>query len=350
MENKFRQVCGLVDYNTYCKIKNTSYYSSVIMALVNKLALAQYPDLSCFTNLLVFLSLMTSSTLILSHGEAYTKDVQQIRNLYQEFITRYNQLNKVFSLDDPIQIYAMFQYLLYRGYLSVDKEFLLSDDKARNLSGLLGTGIIAGQGVCRHISSMLTDIFNDYGIEANLLGVYYSEHDVSARVIAELFELLQKHIIDAQLYYSRMEEIEALEEELKKSNGRNISTKLYGNHAITFAIKDEKSYYLDATQRKIYRMKEPEKSLFYCEPYHEASFRLLSSFHFNGFKESFKIKGKLAQYPSVSREEEECILSQMLMLCDNNIDIFEQFYKENREIYHDISSQLVKIKKLSNIK
>lgn len=42
--------------------------------------------------------------LALSRGEDYTKDIKQIKNLYQEFITNYNKLNKVFELKDPIQI------------------------------------------------------------------------------------------------------------------------------------------------------------------------------------------------------------------------------------------------------
>lgn len=118
----------------------------------------------------------------LSHGKNYTKDIIKIRELYQEFIKNYNKLNKAFDLSNPIQIYTMFNYLLYKGYLSKDKEFQFSGKQARDINCLIGTNVIIGQAVCRHISAMLTDILNDYGIESSQLGVYSIGYNININI------------------------------------------------------------------------------------------------------------------------------------------------------------------------
>lgn len=119
----------------------------------------------------------------LSHGKNYAKDIIKIRELYQEFIKNYNKLNKAFDLSNPIQIYTMFNYLLYKGYLSKDKEFQFSGKQARDINCLIGTNVIIGQAVCRHISAMLTDILNDYGIESSQLGVYSIGYNININII-----------------------------------------------------------------------------------------------------------------------------------------------------------------------
>ena len=154
--NKFKQFCGSIDYNTYNKIQSILGFSSVGMALTNNLILSQYPVLNSSVDALAYLSTAAYLGLAWSHGKDYTRDIKQIRSLYQKFITNYNKLNKVFDLNDPIQIHTMFNYLLYKGYLSIDKNFEFSNKEARDINGLYGTNVITGKAVCRHISAMLT--------------------------------------------------------------------------------------------------------------------------------------------------------------------------------------------------
>ena len=49
--------------------------------------------------------------------------------------------------------------------------------------------------------------------------------------------------------------------------------------------------------------------------------------------------------PSISIEEEQELVLSTKKLCEQNMDIFEQFYDENIEIYDEISNRLEKIKK-----
>ena len=166
----------------------------------------------------------------------------------------------------------------------------------------------------------------------------------------ELTNWVQTHITDEQPYSIAMEYIE----ELVDKRGQNIelSTKMIeylkrklGNHAITFSVKDGKSYYLDSTQVRIYRMSEDDKNVLYDDEYDSIPIKLWSSISLNGSKDYLRISEKLSQqYPSITREKEKQIIRQTIIDCKNNMDIFEQFYNENGDLYNDISSKLLKIK------
>lgn len=355
--NKFKQFFGSIDYNTYDKIQNTLFFSGVGMVLAKDLIVSQYPILNSPVDALVCISMAAFLGLDFSSGKDYTRDITQIRSLYENLIINYNKLNKLFNLDDPIQIYTMFTYLLHNGYLSMDKNFELSNKEARDIKGLYGTNVITGKAVCRHISAMLTDILNNYGIESSQLGVYLMDYSVLEKqkyIKEELTNWVQTHITDEQAYSIAMEYIE----ELVDKRGQNIelSTKMIeylkrklGNHAITFSVKDGKSYYLDSTQVRIYRMSEDDKNVLYDE-YDRVPIKLLSFIVLNDSKDYLRVREKLSQqYPSITREKEKQIIRQTIIDCKNNMDIFEQFYNENSDLYNDISSKLLKIKKVKTI-
>ena len=47
---------------------------------------------------------------------------------------------------------------------------------------------------------------------------------------------------------------------------------------------------------------------------------------------------------TISLEDEKKIITSTLDICKNNLDIFERFYNDNKEIYEEISNKLVKIR------
>lgn len=363
--NKFKQLCGSIDYNTYNKIQSILGFSSVGMALTNDLILSQYPILNSSVDVFAYLSVAAYLGLAWSHGKDYTRDIKQIKSLYQEFITNYNKLNKIFDLNDPIQIHTMFNYLLYKGYLSIDKKFEFSNKEARDINGLYGTNVITGKAVCRHISAMLTDILNNYGIESSQLGVYSMDYSVNINILEqpkytkeELVNWVQTHITDEQTYSIVMKFIEELVDKRGKSiefstkmiEDKNILKRKVGNHAITFSVKDGKSYYLDPTQTRIYRMSENYKNVLYDDEYDRVPIKLLSSIVLNDFKDCLGMRENLSQqYPSITREEEKQMIEQTITDCKNNMDIFEQFYNENSDLYSDISRKVLGIKKRKTI-
>ena len=59
-----------------------------------------------------------------------------------------------------------------------------------------------------------------------------------------------------------------------------------------------------------------------------------------------KMSNKLLRpNPSLPIEEEQKLVMDTKLLYGQNVDIFEQFYNDNHEIYNEISNRLVKIKK-----
>ncbi len=364
-KNIFKQFCESIDYNTYNKIQNILEFSSVSMALTNDFLFSQYPILNSSVDVLAYICFATYVGLAYSDGKNYTKDIKQIRSLYQEFITNYNKLNRIFDLNNPIQIYTMFNYLLYKGYLSIDKNFEFSNKEARDIKCLHGANVILGKAVCRHVATMLSDILNNYGIESNPLSVCSKDYSVEIEVLEEpkytkeeLVNWVQTHITNEQTYSIVMNFIEELvdkkgesiELSTKITEEKNILKRVVGNHLITFSVKDGKSYYLDPTQTRIYRVKENDKNVLYDDECDKVPIELPSSILFNNFKDYLRLKERLSmQYPSVTREEERQMTEQTLTICNGNIDVFKQFYNENRELYTDITSKLLKIKKRKNL-
>lgn len=292
---------------------------------------------------------------------SYRQNTNQIRTLYQEFINRYNQLNATFDIYDPIQIHTMFVYLLHRGYLSRDKCFNYSDENTRDIDGLLGVNIITGESVCRHISAAVSDILNDYGIEANQLGVYSGEWELNIDTLnvlkytkEELVNWSKIHIADKRVYESLIKLIEKVVDEenknikisLKMEDGNNLLKKAVGNHAITVAVKDEKSYFLDPTNFWIYGMRDANKKMLYDDNCNEIPIKLLPSIMYNSSAGYLKMMEQLRrQYPSVSKETRDSLILETISMCDSNMDIFAQFYNHNRELYSDISDKVLSIKK-----
>lgn len=259
----------------------------------------------------------------------YSKDINVIRELYKAFLDNYNTLNKIFDLSNPVQIYAMYIYLLGKGYLSKDKKFTKNDENSLDINSLLSADIFMGAGVCRHISFLLTDILNTSGIKTENLNVYM---DVNRKSDTHFIELL------------------------------------YGNHVITFASFEGKSYFLDATNSLIYRMgkngilhnkkgpnikfKETGTDLVSFASktisIDKSGYDLLLEFlrYYIYIRKDINMElEKQFKYPSISREEEKDMITSTHKICEGNLDIFENFYRDNRPLYEDICEKTLTFSK-----
>ena len=140
-KNFFKKICGSIDYNTYTGLQNTLGMSTIGLAVANEL-IPQYSLVNNSIDILAYSTLIAYLGMTWSSGKEYTKDVKQIRELYNYFLSNYNRLNKIFDLNNPLEIYTMFNYLLYKGYLSKNKEFQFSGKQARDLKGLSGLKLL----------------------------------------------------------------------------------------------------------------------------------------------------------------------------------------------------------------
>lgn len=359
-KNVFKKICGSIDYNTYTRLQNILGISGLGLTVANEL-IPQYSLVNNSIDILTYSILIAYLGMTWSSGKEYTKDVKQIRELYNYFLSNYNRLNKIFDLNNPVEIYTMFNYLLYRGYLSKNREFQFTGKQSRDLKGLYGTEVITGKAVCRHISAMLTDILNGYGIESSQLGVYSKDHIININILKEqkhtkeeLVNWVRMHITNEQEYEFAIKLIDECVDNLNQNieissemiDNKNILKRKVGNHAISFASKDEKSYFLDPTQTRIYRMKESDKGTLYDSECDDIPIRLISSIVLNNSKDYLKMKKRLSNPCFIIKvEEEQAFVKATLNKCKNNMDIFEQFYVDNCELYDDISSKVLNIRK-----
>ena len=87
-------------------------------------------------------------------------------------------------------------------------------------------------------------------------------------------------------------------------------------------------------------------SMVLCDKKGEAEVKLVSSTVHNNLKNYLNLRKKvLEKYDSPTIEEEKKMILQTLEICLKNRDIFENFYKDNNELYWDISDRMSKVRK-----
>lgn len=228
-----------------------------------------------------------------------TKDIVEIKKLYQEFIDNYNKLNRIFELENPVEIFAMFTFLYSNGYLSQNKSFETGQTGVKDIEPIMGTNIFMGKGVCRHLSSMFVDILNGYNIQASKLSCY---------VYAE----------DGLIKYVE---------------------KIIGNHMICLAQKDNINYFLDTMNKCTFKMRD---NILYDEDEFKVDIKrkkeLCKNMNYDSFKDIYT-------KDSISRAEEKNLIFNVVKNCRNNLDILDNFYNENKDIYEDVSNKLKRIKR-----
>ncbi len=246
-----------------------------------------------------------------------TKDVREVRELYYKFIANYSELNKTFELTNPLEIYELFNKMLYGGLLSKDGTFILGAEDARDITSIEGANICRGLGVCRHISVVLSDILNESGVNSDVMLGLFEELPMDAMTKLSIQELAKAFGIDSD---------PELKVEIPKFKGD-------ANHLITVAKKDGLAYYLDSTHRCTHRVHDSINDI------------LINSRGLMKLKDS---KFKLDEYRGLSTagvDEEVNAAANMKALYEDNRDIFTKFYYDNKEIYAEIDGKMIKMVK-----
>ncbi len=289
------------------------------------------------------------------------KDIKKVLVLYKEFLKNYDKLNRTFKLDNPVEIYAMFNYLYTNGYLSKNKTFEATEKEAVDVRKLFGTEVIKGKGVCRHLSAMLKDILNEHGINASQISVCQNKlleildaESLSKLDDSDLLDYYATNIRDQELFDQFLTIYEAFKEgkELDRNSLKKLlekqkfHNKINFNHAITFAEDNDNVYFLDPMQSRTYRYDESRKNVV-VDSYCECQMKLNLSIATNRHRNIMKMKRSIAnKKPTISKEKETELIEKTNKICQDNTDIFEKFYKDNRELYSDISNQLSRVRNI----
>lgn len=84
---------------------------------------------------------------------------------YREVIFDIANLFRNMEIANPITIFSLYNYLYKKGYFSLKHSFAYAK-KNNDCYPFFGTNVIEGEGVCRHITAMLTDIYKELGYES----------------------------------------------------------------------------------------------------------------------------------------------------------------------------------------
>lgn len=303
--------------------ENTTQAATFIESMANQL-----PNNFGLYSTLAAIPRLTDS-LITTRIEPTTEDYKQIENLYDNIITNLANFLKEQNITDPVEIFTIYQFMYRNGYLSYNHNFNYDMDM-KDLSKLNGTDVVRGTGVCRSISSFLTDLYKKMGYDScNLL--------VNAnRTIL--------NNIDKQGDYPKWK--------INKKTSRfvkvisKVSTIIpMSNHLITLLEKDEKTYIFDATN-DAFLIKGKNNKLILPN---QKNGRMKIHYFINCINKlsgqigSLKSKKQIKDYlqnPTIDYETYKEIYKNTLIYIKNNILLFQEFYENNTSLYLELFEKI----------
>lgn len=341
------EVYNKIDYNTNRKIELIAGVTPIIMPFFNILGIVLPLDSCAQTQLssiiyaTIWLNIAYNGFNIFAKPEQYTKDVKEIQTIYNEVLKEYIKLNKTLELENPVEIYTLYNKTLYEGYLSKDKKFEFGVDKVKDIKGIWPSNIICGQAVCRHMAVMLKDIYNAYGIQSEAISVNIRSYEITdIDKTTEILKDIIRKAIDQNL--SLVDELYEHEEEINKYYTFNKVKRNASNHKITIANYKGNTYYLDPTNARLYI---PSK-------YEENS--LVDS---NGLRDTKIVQTSANkkilpqyQYPTIPFSESQKYIHNTNQKYTENQYLLEDLYQENKEAYEEISNIFSNMKSKIKVK
>lgn len=256
--------------------------------------------------------------------QTLTEEHRKMKMLYENIIKNTKEFYSGIGLKNPVEIFAMYVYMYRKGYFSHDKRFVYSSDM-KDFSRLLGVDVIRGKGVCRSISSMLTDIYREMGLNSYNLYVKTDTETILQleHLCSEALpkEESSKHLVKIVMLLTKFIPI--------------------GNHLITMTEYEGQGYKLDPTNDGMLYKGVERKLLLANNPnYHMKNYPLYPLFYsiLGMLNEGFDLRNqsKMLNLPSISDSEYRTIYLNTLKICLENEDLFEQFYQTNKEIIDEI--------------
>lgn len=295
-----------ISYKQYLQMRNTSLVTLEFFCLLEIVMNFMKSNLQLPISMYSINSII-STYLLCSNKQYSTKDMMEIKKLYQDFLNQYKKLNEKLKFSNPIEISTLHTLLVYSGYLSKNQNFQVYNDKS-DFSELLGVNIFKGYGVCRNISSMLTDLLRTRG---------YLAHDVSV--------------------YSKSEEEE-------KHPIKLAMSKTSGNHRITYVEKDEINYFLDPTNYSFYQLDRMKKHRIY----NSLDELLIKKIELKGLKNRINIYKKMSTNKDISEEETNKIKKETLKKINGNLGLLKEFYEDNKELLMEAGYKVENIQKIKS--
>lgn len=99
--------------------------------------------------------------------EAHQKEYLELKELYNQYLDELAEIILKCDIENDIELIGMIQFLLMSGNLSSNKSFTFDgfDESDELFEDLIGTYVMCGNGVCRHISSFASDLLTNLNVK-----------------------------------------------------------------------------------------------------------------------------------------------------------------------------------------
>ena len=104
----------------------------------------------------------------------HSYEYNNLENSYFDIIENITDIFKKLDINNPIVIFGAFNYLCKKGYFSFKHRFVYYEN-VDDCYPLLGVNVMDGKAVCRHMASMLTDVYRFMGYESYNISTVFKE-------------------------------------------------------------------------------------------------------------------------------------------------------------------------------
>ena len=240
---------------------------------------------------------------------------------YYEIIENTAKLCHELNIKDQFSVFIIFNYLLWNGYFSEDKNYFFSKEKTIYQSIYFAMSIMTNYGVCLNNSHMLCDLFKKLEYKSAIVEGYLSNN--------------------LKLNYNL--NIKAKSADEKNNIIPNIKETFFdfltkkSNHACVLNLEDNNPYIFDSTNNCIFYLKNTKAPILSGRGYFKPT---------NDSTTPWYIKEKLEKNTTVaSNINIGNFFKENVDLCNKNLNLLDDFYDENYESIKLISKYVKSLKK-----
>jgi len=256
--------------------------------------------------------------------------IQKEENIYnslkylkyeREYFVLIGKLQKMLEgveVKEPMEIFAVYHYLVVNGYLSINHIF--NADNIDSIPFNFACSIFSGVGVCRSLSPLLTDLLKQFTYNAYNVKMFVENQAI--------FELSDDHFSKSETEEVK-ERIASIREDILKGTIRK--DKVIYNHVSTLLANGDESYIMDSMNNTLYLI-DNNVVYPYCNPKEPLITKLDEEW-------SYRKKVIIPSVSSVGIDNLRTLEEQYVdtrKKCDECIDIFEKFYLDNKGLYQEL--------------
>lgn len=235
---------------------------------------------------------------------------------YHELVENFTEFLNEQGINDPQHIYEYFNYAMWNGYLSKDKNLQYSVDRKVYMSNP-GMSIASGDAVCLNYADMLSHIFREFGYNSYMAMCYVDSDN------AHIEKIRTDKDIERKINPGDSERIDVL-------FGNYLLdgiTKVFGNHAIT-CVEDNGEIYIFDPTNLAYLDKSGFNNVDIVNGSGKFDLRYLTSMLFDNIN-IFKV------IPSTNNDNYKLeVINKDELVFDN--EALDKFHEENKDIINEI--------------